>query len=192
MLRRRAAEVPDRELGSAALLALVDEMVAAMRAAPGVGLAAPQLGVAKRVIVIEDTAERMSHLSEEERRERARSDVPLTCIVNPRFDSMSDEKATYFEGCLSVPGYSALVPRSHEVVVSGLTPKGEPVQVRAAGWPARILQHELDHLDGTLYVDRMLTRSFCTVEQVRDRYAGRSLTEIMSDLGILADGHSKR
>lgn len=192
MLRRRAAEVPEAELGTAALLALVDEMVAAMRAAPGVGLAAPQLGVGKRVIVLEDTAERMSHLSDEERRERARSDVPLTCIVNPVFDAMSGEKATYFEGCLSVPGYSALVPRAHEVMVSGLTPKGEPIHLRAAGWPARILQHELDHLDGTLYVDRMLTRSFCTVEQVRDRYAGRSLTEIMKDLGILPEGQPAR
>ncbi|MFN2546166.1 MAG: peptide deformylase [Myxococcales bacterium] len=184
VLRRRASEVPAAELGSAPLFELVDEMVAAMRAAPGVGLAAPQLGIGSRLIVLEDTAERMAHLSEEERRERARSDVPLTCIVNPVLESMSDEKEVFFEGCLSVPGYSALVPRAHEVVVSGLSPAGEPIRLRATGWPARILQHELDHLDGTLYVDRMLTRSFCTVEEVRTRYAGKSLAEIAKELGV--------
>ena len=183
VLRRRAAEVLASELGSAELLRLVDEMVAVMRAAPGVGLAAPQLGVCSRVIVLEDTAERMAHLSDEERRERARSDVPLTCIVNPVFESTSDVQDTYFEGCLSVPGYSALVARAHEVVVSGVTPSGEPIRLHATGWPARILQHELDHLDGTLYVDRMLARSLCTVDQVRTRYAGKSLVEIATELG---------
>src|SRR5258706_8722649 len=181
VLRRRAAEVPLTQLGTAPLLELVEQMVAAMRAAPGVGLAAPQLGIPSRLIVLEDTAERMAPPSEDERREGARSDVPLICIVNPVLESLGAEQETFFEGCLSVPGYSALVPRSREVVVSGLTPSGEPVRLRAAGWPARILQHELDHLEGTLYVDRMVSRSFATVEEMR-RFAGRSIAEIVKEL----------
>ncbi len=98
-------------------------------------------------------------------------------------ESLGAEQETFFEGCLSVPGYSALVPRSREVAVSGLSPSGEPVRLRATGWPARILQHELDHLEGTLYVDRMLSRSFATVEEVR-RFAGRSIAEIAEELGL--------
>jgi peptide deformylase len=184
VLRKRAEPVPLDQIGTPALLALVEEMIAAMRAAPGVGLAAPQLGVPARVIVIEDTAERMSHLSDDERKERARSEVPLTCIVNPVLESSGAERDVFFEGCLSVPGYSALVPRAREVVVTGITPAGEPVRLRATGWPARILQHELDHLDGTLYVDRMLSRSFATVEEARTRFAGRPLEEIVRELGI--------
>ena len=184
VLRKRAEPVPSAQFGTAGLRKLVEEMVAAMRAAPGVGLAAPQLGVSSRVIVIEDTAERMAHLSDDERKERARSEVLLTCIVNPVLESAGAEQDVFFEGCLSVPGYSALVPRAREVVVTGVTPAGEPLRLRASGWPARILQHELDHLDGTLYVDRMLSRSFATVEEARTRFAGRSLEEIARELGI--------
>ncbi len=184
VLRGRAEPVPASELGSAALLRLVDEMVAAMRAAPGVGLAAPQIGVPRRIVVLEDTADRMAHLSDEERAARARSDVPLTCIVNPVLEQQGGEPQIFFEGCLSVAGYTALVPRAFEVVVSGLTPAGAPLRLRATGWPARILQHELDHLDGTLYVDRMLTRSFATVEEARARYSGRSFEEIAAELDL--------
>jgi peptide deformylase len=184
VLRRRAEPVPPAQLGTATLLQLVEEMVAAMRAAPGVGLAAPQLGVSSRVIVIEDTEERMAHLSDDERRERARSEVPLTCILNPVLESAGAERDVFFEGCLSVPGYSALVPRARDVVVTGVTPAGEALRLRATGWPARILQHELDHLDGTLYVDRMLSRSFATVDEARTRFAGRSFEEIARELGI--------
>lgn len=183
-LRKPAALVASEELGSPQLLALVDEMIAAMRAAPGVGLAAPQLGISLRVLVMEDTADRMAHLTDEERKERARTDVPLTAIVNPVLEASSPERGTFFEGCLSVPGYSALVPRWREVVVSGLTPQGAPMRLRASGWPARILQHELDHLDGALYIDRMIARSFATVEEARQRWSGRSFEEIAAELGL--------
>lgn len=178
-LRTPTRPVPKELFGSARLQELIDRMVGAMREAPGVGLAATQLGEDLRVLVMEDTADRMAHLSDEERKERARTDVPLTVLVNPVMESMSAGLDTFFEGCLSVPGYSALVPRAREVVVTGLSASGEPRRLRASGWPARILQHELDHLDGKLYVDRMLTRSFATVDEVRQRWAGRSLEELV-------------
>jgi peptide deformylase len=187
VLRVKAALVEEAQFGSPELLALVDRMVDEMRRAPGVGLAAPQIGIGLQVLVMEDTSERMSHLSEEEREERKRSDVPLTAIVNPVLESMSEDLAIHFEGCLSVPGYSALVPRAYEVVVSGRTPRGEPLRMKATGWPARILQHEIDHLNGRLYVDRMLARSFATTEAAAQHFGGKSIDEIFEVLGIHFD-----
>ena len=164
VLRARAAPVPAELFGTPKLRELVDEMVATMRAAPGVGLAAPQIGVGWQVIVLEDRDESMAHLSEEERSQRGRIRVPLTVIVNPVLRLIDGNQATFLEGCLSVPGYAALVARAHQVEVEGLAPDGTPLSLRASGWPARILQHECDHLAGTLYVDRMLSRSFSKVD----------------------------
>jgi peptide deformylase len=177
-LRRRAAEVSPERIKGAEFQALVKAMVEAMRAAPGVGLAAPQLGVSERAIVLEDTEERMAKLTPQEREERGRAPFPLTVLVNPVLTKVGDEKATFFEGCLSVAGFSALVERHAEVEVSGLDEKGEPRKWRVKGWPARILQHELDHLDGALYVDRMHSRSFMTTEQARALYGGKSADEL--------------
>jgi peptide deformylase len=167
VLRAPAAPVPPQLLGTPELRSLVEKMVAAMRAAPGVGLAAPQIGVGLQVIVLEDLEKYMAHLDADERAKRGRVEVPLTVIVNPALRRIGDAKDTFFEGCLSVPGYTALVSRAHEVEVTGLDPAGAPLEMRATGWPARILQHEVDHLQGTLYVDRMRSRSFTRVEPPR-------------------------
>jgi peptide deformylase len=83
---------------------------------------------------------------------------------------IGSERALFFEGCLSVDGYAALVGRATEVEVSGLDHEGTAQSWRVRGWPARILQHEIDHLDGTLYIDRMLSRSFTTRDQLLSRY----------------------
>ncbi len=187
VLRLPAAPVGPELLGTPELRELIDAMVLAMRNAPGVGLAGPQLGVPLRVIVLEDTSERMSHLSAEEKAERARSDVPLTAIVNPVLELLveKDERPEiFFEGCLSVPGYTALTPRAHRVRCTGVTPEGEPLELTASGWPARILQHECDHLEGTLYVDRMISRSLCTSEAARTRWSGKSLQEVAEGLQL--------
>ncbi len=95
----------------------------------------------------------------------------------------SKPSETVVEGCLSVDGFAALVARSHAVEVSGVDQEGTPCAFRAEGWPARILQHELDHLDGTLYIDRMLSRSFSTVDALKGVHAGKSVDEIARDLG---------
>ncbi|HEU4405602.1 MAG TPA: peptide deformylase [Polyangiaceae bacterium] len=181
VLRRPASPVDPGQIGGAAFRELVDRMVEAMRAAPGVGLAAPQIGVPWRVLVVEDTEERMAALSPEARALRGRRPVPLRVVVNPELEVVGPRRATFFEGCLSVRGYAALVERAHEVVVRGLDGEGRPLVWQAEGWPARILQHEVDHLDGTLYVDRMLTRSLCQDGELK-RWSGRGVDEVLAEL----------
>jgi peptide deformylase len=184
VLRERAKEVTREQLGTPEFQALIARMTEAMRQAPGVGLAAPQLGVSLRVFVLEDRAELQTSLTREELAERERVPVPLRVIVNPVVTPVGEERVTFFEGCLSVSGYAALVERWREVEVSGLDEKGEPVRWRVRGWPARILQHEVDHLDGVVYVDRMLTRTYGTLPQVKARFAGKPIGEIKRDLGV--------
>lgn len=184
VLRARAAEVAPERIAGAEIQELIKRMIAAMRAAPGVGLAAPQLGVPLRVLVLEDTAERMARLTDAERRERERVEVPVRVFINPVLTAIGEERRTFFEGCLSVDGWAALVERHAEVEVSGLDEHGRPQTMRVRGWPARILQHEVDHLDGTLYVDRMVSRSFSTGEQAKERFAGKAIAEILASFGL--------
>lgn len=184
VLRARAAEVPPERIPTPELQALFQRMIAAMRAAPGVGLAAPQVGVPWRVIVLEDRTELASRLTELERRERERAPFPVRILVNPVLRTVGAEHAVFFEGCLSVSGFVGLVERAREVEVTGLDERGALQIWRVRGWPARILQHEVDHLDGTLYVDRMLSRSFATAEQAKARFAGRPIAEIRRELGL--------
>ncbi|HEU4533575.1 MAG TPA: peptide deformylase, partial [Polyangiaceae bacterium] len=131
VLRRPAAPVDPERIHTAAFRELVAQMVGAMRAAPGVGLAAPQIGVPLRVLVVEDLEERMASLSPEARAERGRVAVPLAVVVNPELEVVGARRATFFEGCLSVRGYAALVERAHEVVVRGLDGDGRPLTWRA-------------------------------------------------------------
>ncbi|MBS2019301.1 MAG: peptide deformylase [Deltaproteobacteria bacterium] len=184
VLRARAQEVPPEKLGTKELDELVKTMIATMRAAPGVGLAAPQIGVPLRVIVLEDREELLAKLTPEERRERERAAFPTRVFVNPVLTVIGEERAMFFEGCLSVKGYVALVDRALEVEVKGLDERGTPQTWRVRGWPARILQHEVDHLDGTLYIDRMKSRSFSTMDHAKEQYAGKPIAEIRRMLGL--------
>lgn len=184
VLRARAVEVDPAELGTPAFGALVERMVATMRAAPGVGLAAPQIGVGKRVIVFEDQEAYQAKLTAAERAERERVVVPLQVLVNPVLEPVGSERATFFEGCLSVAGFVGLVERAREVKVTGLDAQGRAVALHLKGWPARILQHEVDHLNGTLYIDRMNTRSFSTGEAAKARFGGKPIAEIKRELGF--------
>jgi peptide deformylase len=183
ILRGRAAEVPADELGTKTLSALVKTMVEAMRRAPGVGLAAPQIGVAKRVIVLEDAERLMATLSAEERAERGRAPFSLVTIVNPVLTILDEAPAVFFEGCLSVGGFSALVQRASEVEVTGTNEKGDAVSWRVRGWPARILQHEVDHLNGTLYVDRMMSRTLGHNQEIAAHWGKVPIAEVREKLG---------
>lgn len=184
VLRKPAAPVRPEQLKTEVFGRMVEGMVACMRAAPGVGLAAPQLDVPLRVFICEDTEARMAHLTEAERLDRGRVPFPLKVFINPVLEFPRSGRATFLEGCLSVPGYTALVDRWHEVAITALDLSGETVRWRVSGWPARILQHEVDHLDGVLYVDRMVSRSFCQVEEAQARWAHRSVEEMKAGLGI--------
>ncbi len=126
-----------------ALRALVDDMFETLRAAHGVGLAAPQIGVPMRVTVIEIPAD-------EEEGTPARS----YALCNPEIVRSVGED-TDDEGCLSLPGYVGEVTRAAVVTVKAFTPEGKPIRVKGEGLLARALQHELDHLDGILFIDRL-------------------------------------
>lgn len=166
VLHETAREVPGGEIGSERVQKIIDDMVKVMRAAPGVGLAAPQIGIPLKIIVLEDTKEYISYAPKKEIEAQDRRAFDLLVIVNPKLKKKSDKTALFFEGCLSVDGFRAVVERSLEVEVTGLDRKGKPIKVDACGWKARILQHECDHLDGTLYVDKMVSRTFRTVENL--------------------------
>ncbi|XP_074573145.1 peptide deformylase 1A, chloroplastic/mitochondrial [Curcuma longa] len=166
VLHEPAGEVPVREIGSEKIQKIIDDMIACMRKVPGVGLAAPQIGVPLKIIVLEDTKEYISYAPKNEIKAQDRRPFDLLVIINPKLKNKSDKTALFFEGCLSVDGFRALVERYLEVEVTGLDREGQPIKIYASGWQARILQHECDHLDGTLYVDKMVPRTFRTVDNL--------------------------
>jgi peptide deformylase len=183
VLRQRAQGVPSSLLATPSLHELVRLMTEVMRRAPGVGLAAPQIGVPLRVFVAEDLDERIADLPEGSALLRRRVALPLTVLVNPKLAPRGSEQVTFFEGCLSVRGYAALVPRWQSVGVSGVDAEGRPVSVELDGWPARIMQHESDHLDGSLYIDRMQSRSFATDAEL-PRLSAMPVVDAQRELGI--------
>jgi peptide deformylase len=103
-------------------------------------------------------------------------------IVNPKLTVSEGSPVEFFEGCLSVAGFAALVPRAREVLVDCVDRRGEPRHIEAAGWYARILQHEIDHLRGTLYLDRMFARSFTTAENLNRHWKDSRAAEIRAKL----------
>jgi peptide deformylase len=136
---------------------LIDDMIETMRAAPGVGLAAPQIGVGQRVITVEYAEEPEEPAGKEPAAEEPPPPSPepvLYVLIDPEITRASREKIIGVEACLSVPGFAGEVERHVEVVVKGYNPQGAPVRIKAKDWLARIFQHEIDHLDGILYVDR--------------------------------------
>jgi len=163
-LRQKARELTREEILSDAMQVLIESMFDTMRDAPGVGLAAPQIGMPLQLAVIEDRQEFLSKMPAEDLAARERIAVAPHVIINPRLTLEPGDPVEFHEGCLSLPGFTALVPRAPSVRVEALNERAEPVTIHARGWYARILQHEIDHLDGALYIDRMQSRSFTTRE----------------------------
>jgi peptide deformylase len=182
VLRRRARALSVAEIRSREIQDLIKSMRTCMHNAPGVGLAAPQLGLSLQLAVMEDREEYHKDVSEEMLRERERRPVPFHIIINPSLEEIGTERAEFFEGCLSLSGFSALVPRARTVRVTCLDERAEPKVIEASGWYARILQHECDHLNGTLYVDRMYGRSFTTLENLADFWKGKPAKAIHAEL----------
>ena len=184
VLRQVARPLLADEIRSAAIQQLVELMRETMRDAPGVGLAAPQIGESIQLVVIEDRAEYQQPISPERLAERERAPVPFHVIANPVLTVLDETPRLFFEGCLSVTGFGALTPRHAAVRVAGLNERAEPVAIEARGWYARILQHEIDHLNGRLYVDSMLTRSFMTDAGYRKNWQDTSIAETCAELGL--------
>ncbi len=153
VLRQIAAEVPIEEITSERIKDIILSMKETMHAAPGVGLAAPQVGISLQIVVIEDREEYMSAMQPEIRKERGRKPVPFHVIINPKLTILENIEVTYFEGCLSVNGTIRITPRAKSVMVECYDENGEKKVIHAEGWYARILQHEIDHLNGKLYID---------------------------------------
>src|SRR5574339_206272 len=144
VLRRKAHAVTKfaKELHT-----LINDMVETMREAPGVGLAAPQIGLAERIIVIE-------YFAREEDEEKEDAPKKVWAVLNPEIIKSSEEKVMGVEGCLSIPGLVGEVERHASVQVKGLNRHGKPMKIKAEGWLARIFQHEIDHLNGIMFTDR--------------------------------------
>jgi peptide deformylase len=183
VLRRPARPLRPNEIRSHEIRELIEEMREAMHAAPGVGLAAPQIGRGIQLAVIEDREQYMKDWTPEQLAARERKPVPFQVIVNPKLTLVGNESIEFFEGCLSVQGLMALVPRSRRVRVECLDETGEKRIIEAAGWHARILQHEIDHLMGTLYVDRMVCRTLMTVENYKKFWVEENAAGIKKELG---------
>jgi peptide deformylase len=141
-LRRNARKVTDF---GPKLQTLIDDMVEIMRVAPGVGLAAPQIDVSQRVIVVEFGDEEDETL-----------EPSLYTVVNPEIMRPSRETVIGTEGCLSIPMLVGDVERSESVTVKGLNRRGQPIKLKTKGWLARIFLHEVDHLNGVLFIDKAI------------------------------------
>jgi len=183
VLRQPARAVTGQEIGSPFVQELVASMRQTMHAAPGVGLAAPQVGEGLQIVVMEDDGEWLENMSTARREELGRDRLPFTVLVNPVVEPVGDDTTEFFEGCLSVSGFSALVRRWRMVTVRALDRAGAPVVLHLNGWPARIVQHEADHLAGTLYVDRMDTRSFTTSANLGRYWKARPASQVHEAVG---------
>jgi peptide deformylase len=138
---------------------LIEDMIETMRAAPGVGLAAPQVGESERLIVVE-------WAEEPENEDDPPKKKKLYVVINPEIVLASEEMVQGTEGCLSIPGWVGDVLRHEAVTVRGLNRNGERIKIEAEGWLARIFQHEIDHLDGVLYTDKLVSRD--TLRRVQE------------------------
>jgi peptide deformylase len=150
VLHRVARTLSPEEIRSAEIQKLIGQMRETMHEAPGVGLAAPQVGHPIQLAVIEDREEYHKDVAPEQLAAKERRRVPFHVLINPRVVWQSEDTREFFEGCLSLPGYTAIVRRAHAVRVECLDETGNSRSIEAKGWYARILQHEIDHLQGHL------------------------------------------
>lgn len=155
-------------------LTLLRELSAVMKrtmnAAPGVGLAAVQIGVNLSLAVIQDEYE----ISAEQRTTQSRPALPFFTMINPRYTAISDAQIPHFEGRLSLPGLQAVRYRASAIRVGYLDLDGTQVSRELQGWPARIAQHETDHLNGELYIDQAVLATLSTSEEFARHWAGQS------------------
>ena len=187
ILRQAAEAVDPAALRTRELRTLIVRMKATMEDAPGVGLAAPQVGVPIQLAVLEDGPDRWADTPAADLATRDRAELPFTVLVNPVLvPSAAAGTVAFYEGCLSVPGFAGVVARHRAVRVDGLDEHGEPQLLSFTGWPARIAQHEIDHLQGVLYLDRVAPRSLSTVDNYLELWAGRPTADAAAALGFPA------
>lgn len=173
-LRTEAHLVPQEEIKSQELKCFINLMRDVLRANKCVGLAAPQVGISLRIFVMEYSEQAIKAYSEQINKARETEFLPFTVFINPELKVLNFDKKISLEACASVRGYSAEVPRYYEVQVNGFNENGDKVEKNFRGWNARIAQHEMDHLNGQIYVDIMNTKTFnCTCWQAVNDKQGR-------------------
>jgi peptide deformylase len=182
ILHHAAEAVALEAIGSPEVQQLIDMLIVTLDGV-GVGLAAPQVGAGLRIAVIGDPPELQASVPTELLHEQERVPIETHVLINPTLLDAGDELAEYFEGCLSVDGYRAIVPRRRRIRVRALDRFGQAVEREANGWYARILQHEVDHLDGRLYVERMLPRTFVSAASYSQQWSKLPVAEAKRLLG---------
>ena len=182
VLRKPARPLRPNEIRSREIRELIQQMKETMYAAPGVGLAAPQIGLGIQLAVIEDKQEYIKDWTAEQLAERERQVTPFHVIINPKITLLGEEQVDALEGCLSLENLMALTRRARSVRVECMNEKGEAKIIEASGWYARILQHEIDHLGGTMYVDRMYPRTLMTVDNFTRNWKDKTLQELKKEL----------
>ncbi|NQW11979.1 MAG: peptide deformylase [Alphaproteobacteria bacterium] len=164
---RRVAE-PASEPTAPDIQALIQDLTDTLAEAGGIGIAAPQIGVSRRVLLFSVPEARATDDPDD-------GAWPLTALINPVLEPIGDDRAIAWEGCLSIPGMRGEIARWQRVRVTGSMADGQPWEAVVAGWRARVLQHEIDHLDGVLYIDRLddPTRFGFTEEVIEAEAAAR-------------------
>jgi peptide deformylase len=175
VLRRKAVPIDPAELRSEEFQDFIDSMIATMHEYEGVGLAAPQVHVSKRVVVFHEGAGLVDAEGN-----------PITALVNPEIEPIGDDMAAMWEGCLSVPGLRGRVTRPAAIRVRALDRKGDEVELELEEFDAVVTQHECDHLDGILYVDRLDSTTELAFEKEFERF----MQEAAEDRGDLIDDES--
>lgn len=167
------------QLSKRTLAKLIDTMHTTMLEAPGVGLAATQIGLGLALAVVED------HVRDDEDDPREIAEFPFHVIINPSYKPTSDKTASFYEGCLSFDGYQAVRKRWLDITAEWDDEDGKHHSEPLHGWPARIFQHETDHLSGELYIDRAEIRSLTTTENLEDYWCDDPVpTEAAEELGF--------
>ena len=166
VLRTKARALDKSEIKSVPVQKLIDDMIETMREYHGVGLAAPQIHEGLRLFVaaIDVAAEGPEDLEDDDQSPDA------VVLINPEITTVGAGVVEDWEGCLSIPDIRGLVPRAKEIVVRAYDRKGDRVEVRARDFPARVIQHEADHLDGVLFFDRMPSLESLTFLDEYSRY----------------------
>lgn len=178
VLHRPARLLSRDEILSPEIQKLMSAMHKTMRHLPGVGIAAPQVGESVQLLMIEDLAKNHHSIPAAILAERGRHPIPFHILINPILTVFDVAEEYYFEGCLSVQGLFRILPRHNKVKVIALNEKAEPVTIEASGWYARILQHEVDHLQGRLYIDMAPDTTQVSVHEYRNYWAMATKAEI--------------
>jgi len=164
VLRTKALPIPAGEIGSVRIQQLIDDMFDTMREYSGIGLAAPQVHESLRVFVAGmRKVDAIADMSDD-------GEMPLVALINPELAPIGKHAEDGWEGCLSIPDIRGLVPRATEIRVRALDRTGQRVEFVAKGFPARVIQHEYDHLDGILFFDRMPSLASLTFMDEYQRY----------------------